>query len=198
MAKIKNLDVAGMTIEQIRGLNTKNLSDKALRQAATRLVSAANKRLARLEQTEGWDVSIWSSTHEPGYRFSIKGATDRNKLFAEFERVRTFLSPGMKSHTVRGWKNEVKKMKAVTGGLNVWRDRYFWILFRHFREEPTGFESHTLRDIMMVEYSNGYRDEDSMKERLAELYEQYSSEAAAKEGGAFEGASDEDWGDDYF
>ena len=50
MAKIEDLNVNGLSLEDIRLLNTRNLSNKALKQALNRLVSGANKRIRRLSK----------------------------------------------------------------------------------------------------------------------------------------------------
>ena len=52
MARIQNLNVAGMTVEDIRQLDTRTLSDRALTQALNRLLLASNKRLRRLQADE--------------------------------------------------------------------------------------------------------------------------------------------------
>ena len=85
-------DVKGMSIQDIRGVNTRSLSTGELRQALTRMVSAANKRLNRMMKDpvgrNAPDVSRMQ-----GAKFSSKGLNTRAEVKAEFDRLRNFLDP---------------------------------------------------------------------------------------------------------
>ena len=113
------IDVKGMTIEDIRSLNTRGLSLSELRAVTTRLVSAANKRVRRLQADEYGRYSQTAQAADfraatgRGKLFQTKGLDTRAKVKAEFDRARAFLDPSKTSHTVKGWKQIVKKMEKA-------------------------------------------------------------------------------------
>ena len=171
MARIQNLNVAGMSIEDIRQLDTRTLSDRALKQALNRLVSASNKRLRRLQADE---YGKYSPTAQQTRKFSAKDAKTRGDIKAEFERARSFLDPAKKSHTVKGWRKIVKKMKEKGVTDEEMKDPDFWGLYRQFLKEyvPHIYDSNTLLMLLSSAIARGLTDEDEIRNYLDGLYEE--------------------------
>ena len=96
-------------VKQILNFSTKQLSkmtDEELRKITIIANSAANKRIKRADKA-GLTSGVIEGAKEYG-KFSVKGATDRASLEAQFFRVRNFLSK--KTSTVSGIKQSQKKM----------------------------------------------------------------------------------------
>lgn len=96
-------------VKQILNFSTKQLSkmtDEELRKITIIANSAANKRIKRADKA-GLTSGVIEGAKEYG-KFSVKGATDRASLEAQFFRVRNFLSK--KTSTVSGIKSSQKKM----------------------------------------------------------------------------------------
>lgn len=118
MAKKKGtIDVSGISISDIMNIdiNTFNkLGESDLRRITSRLVSAGNKRIRRLESA-GITSPAYSSLGTSGNKFSTKlpkgiSETQRvNALRQEFSRTRGFLS--MKTSTISGYNEYIKEMK---------------------------------------------------------------------------------------
>ena len=88
-----------------------------LRKLVTRLNSAANKRLKRLEKAglkkESWAYqAIKSSLFND--KFSVKGAKTRKQLLNRLKGVSTFL--GYTTSTVSGQRAEMKRIYDLFGG----------------------------------------------------------------------------------
>ena len=118
MAKKKGtIDVTGLSINDIMNIdiNTFNkMGESDLRRITSRLVSASNKRIRKLEQHEIVSPA-YSSLGTSGVRFSTKlpkgiDRTQRvNALRQEFSRARGFLS--MKTSTISGYNKYIKELK---------------------------------------------------------------------------------------
>lgn len=163
MARIKNLNVSGMSVEDIRQLDTRTLSDKALKQALNRLVSAGNKRLRRLSADEfGKNSPAVQRTKS----FSARGLKTRGEIKAEYERVRSFLDPSKKSHTVRGWRQTVKQMEQRGIPKQLLSDPGFYSLYRDFEKKfvPNSYDSDTL--FLLLSSMYGKYDTDEIFDKL--------------------------------
>lgn len=116
-----NVDISGMTLKSIIDLDPthlKNLSRSSMAELTSRLVSAANKRLTRLERT-GMDI------YSPAYkgrvkegqtkadRFSVKGKSF-NQLQSEFAKSKSFLTE-KKTSSVAGAKLAQREMEQRIG-----------------------------------------------------------------------------------
>ena len=169
------MNVSGMSVEDIRQIDTRTLSDKALKQALNRLVSAGNKRLRRLKADE---YGQHSPTAKQTKAFSAKGLKTRGEIKAEYERVRSFLDPSKKSHTVKGWRKIVKKMKQKGVTDEQVKSPDFWSLYRQFLKEyvPHIYDSETLLMLLSSAISAGIWDEDDIREYLNGTYEKRESE----------------------
>lgn len=170
MARIQNLNVAGMSVEDIRQLDTRTLSDRALKQALNRLVSAANKRLRRLRADEYGRFSPAAQTRN----FSAKDLKTRGEIKAEFERARSFLDPSKKSHTVKGWRKVVKKMKEKGVTDEEIKSPNFWALYRKFLKEyvPAVYDSETLLSLLSSAIARGLTEENDIRDYLDGVYEE--------------------------
>lgn len=115
MAKqIKNsvrVSLKGVSIDQlvnIRATELKVYDRDNLSRIVTKLNSAANKRLTRLEN-QGLNTPAMRASHvDRGNRFSVKGK-DLKQLRAEYIRVSKFLKS--ETSTVKGYKNFLKRMR---------------------------------------------------------------------------------------
>lgn len=109
------MDVKGLSINQILNMeweDVQKLSRKDLAKITSRLVSSANKRLRRLEQsTLGESPAYRSVKARTGdVRFSVKGR-NQGQLQNVFSEAKHFLN--LKSSTVGGYKKVVKNIKRT-------------------------------------------------------------------------------------
>ena len=115
--KPKTINVAGMSIKDIMDMDIETfnkLSESDLRAITSRLVSAGNKRIRRLQKAEINSPALTSLGTKT--RFSTKlpknvsTSQKVNKLRQEFSRARQFLA--MKTSTISGAKSYVKEIKS--------------------------------------------------------------------------------------
>lgn len=85
----------------------KDLSDKDLRTNVTKLMSAANKRLKRLEKA-GLHSPAYREVQRTGGKFSVAGK-NRTQLLQELQRMRSFY--GMETSNVRGAQKNIENIK---------------------------------------------------------------------------------------
>lgn len=201
MARIHNLNVNGMSIEDIRTIDTRTLDDHALKQALSRLVSAANKRLRRLmnDPIGKYSPAVQNRiNYATGAvrMFSAKGLKTRGQIKAEFERVRSFLDPSKKSHTLKGWRKIVKKMMDKGLTEEEIKSPQFWALYRKFLAEfvPALFDSDQLREYFTLALSKGLTEEEEIRQFL---YRAYQYEQSFAEEGTDEEFDDE-FGEYYY
>lgn len=119
LSKSNTIDVNGLSIQDILNLDfetVQKLSEKSLRTLTSRLVSASNKRIRRLEKSGVSKYSQALSRYEKG--FSIKGKEKQGQVMSEFARASRFLN--LKTSTVQGTKKVMKEVHAriekMTGG----------------------------------------------------------------------------------
>lgn len=103
----------GLSVQDILNLDTRKLTDDQLRAVTTRLASAANKRIRRMEKA-GTESPALKNVKRSGGDFSTKGK-DAKGIRSEFKRAKGFLQS--KTSSLRGYK-KVKtaspKRKAKT------------------------------------------------------------------------------------
>lgn len=116
MAKIKNsvrVNLKNVSIDKLTSLGAteiKGYDRDNLARIVTKLNSAANKRLARLEK-EGYSTpAMRSAKVNRGERFSVKGK-NLKQLRGEYIRVSNFLKA--ETSTVKGYKKFLKRMKKA-------------------------------------------------------------------------------------
>lgn len=143
--------VSGMTIQDVMNMdaNTLNrLNEKELRQVVSRLVSASNKRLRRLEKTGNTSSPSYVNVKRTDGDFSTRGK-NINQLRAEYVRARNFLNS--KTSTVTGYKKFNKEFKKKTGVeyAEFFKDPTKARLMDRLREIDPNFEN--------VKYGNAYQ-----------------------------------------
>lgn len=137
------MNVKGLKISDILNMDWSDLNAftaKELKQLTSRLVSAANKRVRKLEKTElGTSSPAYHTVAKRGRLFSVKGK-NVNQVRNEFKLTSNFLK--MKTSTVSGWKSYQKdvadKMKRASGiDINKWSNvnkSKMWAVYRKFEE----------------------------------------------------------------
>lgn len=106
----RKFKVEGKSIQQLTRLRPKTISrmsEPELRKVVTRLASAANKRIARIE-AKGITTPATRGAEKSGGRFTSKGK-DLNELRAEYIRVKSFL--GEETSTISGYKKFAKRFE---------------------------------------------------------------------------------------
>ena len=195
------LDVKGMTIEDIRSLNTRGLSLSELRAVTTRLVSAANKRVRRMASDQYGRTSRVAADYakaqaEGRKLFQTKGLDTRAKVKAEFDRARAFLDPSKKSHTIKGWKKVMEDVRDRMGvSMEALLDPDFWKMYRRFESDmvPGSYTSDSLIPLMSVGWAKGHQEDEDMKAWLRGDYEEREGEEQEDTIGDIE----EEFGDYY-
>ena len=141
------MNVKGMKISDIINMDWEQLnrlSGKELKQLTSRLVSASNKRIRRLEKTtRGKSSFAYQTVEERGRMFSVRGK-DTNQIKQEFKLSSNFLK--MKTSTVKGWKKyreqlEERTASATSGESMDWSDKTwskYWKVYRRFEEQHGG------------------------------------------------------------
>lgn len=187
------INVSGMKISDILNMDLEkfNAMDAAdLKAVTNRLVSAANKRIQRIEAS-GTPSPAYRSVMKSGGVFSTQGK-DLNALRAEYVRLKNFYEN--KTSTVRGAKKSQKEnLEALRKkGVNATQEQAdeMFSLYERLKELDKSVEMKTIKysvlsDIQKELASN--KDPDSiiqtMRERVSEIYEsnqeQYGSSVSS-------------------
>lgn len=171
-------DILNMPIQQINSMNRADLSA-----VASRLVSASNKRIRRLEASPNGKMSpSYLSYKKRGKPFSVKGK-DVNQLRNEMKQMKKFLS--QKTSSVSGWKKFKKQFeKRVGGSMTPEQTDKFWKVYRRLEEEEGGViqiiqDSDRIQKLLHQEIAqNGSVDEifQNMMDNLDKMYDELMSE----------------------
>lgn len=141
------MNVKGLSIQDIMSMDWNDLnklSAKEMKQVTSRLVSAANKRVRRLQKTKlGTSSLAYQTVEKRGRNFSVRGK-NVNQVRNEFKIARNFLN--MKTSTVTGWKDYQKdvanRVKSSTGiDVSKWSvdlQSKMWKVYRKFEESYGG------------------------------------------------------------
>lgn len=141
------MNIKGLKITDIMDMDWNDLNKltpQEMKQVTSRLVSAANKRIKRLEKApRGTESFAYQVVEERGRKFSVRGK-NTNQLRNEFKNVRAFLK--YKTSTTKGWKEYREKMEqrvsGATGGESQqWSERTwkkFWKVYRRMEEKHGG------------------------------------------------------------
>lgn len=135
------MNVSGLSVNDILSMDwtdIQKLNRRDLAQLTSRLASAGNKRLRRLEKAGLNETPAYTAIKRSGGDFSIKSKTI-NELRSEFSRVRTFLDTSTKTSTVRGVKkveSSFRKRLGLEEGENMSESqrKKFWEGYRIFEE----------------------------------------------------------------
>ena len=193
---LKITDIMNMTWDELNSI-AKN-SPKDFKTITSRLVSASNKRIKRLETAvRGKSSLAYQSVESRGSKFSVRGK-NMNQLKSEFASAKHFLE--MKTSTKSGWNKYRKMMEERTGyatsGESVnWSERTwgkYWKVYRRFEEShggtfKKGDSDRIQRMLTEIMQSNDKRKSaDSFQRMIEDEYEEMYE-------------SDEDYDiDDYF
>lgn len=192
----------GLSIEDLRASDTSKWSNQELREATQRMADAANKRVRRLVGDEIGRLSPTAQraldfeTREVRNLFSTKGLTTRKQLKVEFDRLRNFLNPAKKTHTIKGWKTFVMTAEKKFGiPRETFMSENFWQMYRKFADEyvPEKYSSDDLLQAITLFWTDS-TNENELRKRLRDLYEQWETRQAED---WFGDASEEDWGDQW-
>lgn len=174
MARIKNryrIALSGVSVNQLLNIGATELKGydrDNLSRIVTKLNSAANKRLVRLEN-EGYNTPAMRKNHvDKGERFSVKNK-NLKQLRAEYIHVSSFLKDN--TSTVKGYKNFLQTLKnkfnengiKIGGGtakevqdfIDQETKIYDWLKERNPMIEESGYKYEAmLRVSEMVEQKN--------------------------------------------
>ena len=107
------MEIKGLSIKDIQDMSWRELNKlslEELKQVSSRLNSAANKRLRRMEQLgEDKYSPAYSSIMKSGGDFSVKGKLTKTDIKNEIQRASGFLSA--KTGKVSGVRKHRKKLK---------------------------------------------------------------------------------------
>lgn len=132
MAK-KITNISGLMIEDIYQLNLGTIDDdKLLKQVTSRLVSAMNKRIARLGKSEIGRLSPTYQRFERKGKYSVKGL-DREQTIALANQLRESMK---KRTSLKEWKAYRKETLNKIGiEFNTIDDeKHFWEMYRNFEQ----------------------------------------------------------------
>ena len=141
------MNVKGLKLDTILNMDWEqlnSLSESEMKQITSRLVSASNKRIKRLEQTTmGTSSFAYQKVESRGKKFSVRGK-NLNQVKQEFKLAKQFLQ--YKTSTVSGWKKYRSKMEQRVSGETYgesqqWKDatwKKFWKVYRRFEETNGG------------------------------------------------------------
>lgn len=185
-----NVEVSGMTLQSIIDIDPthiKNLSRKSLAELTSRLVSASNKRLRRLEKR---GIEIYSPAYkarvkegsEKAERFSVKGKS-YNALQREFAKAKQFLTE-KKTSTIAGTLRAQREMEERIGHHFETKEEAnaFWDNVKKLEEAGVLNEGYTSaqlqRDVasMMEEGIDFDEMLERANERAGEFYEPETEE----------------------
>lgn len=139
---MKITDIMNMSWDELNNIAKNNPKD--FKTLTSRLVSASNKRIRRLETAvRGKSSLAYQSVESRGSKFSVRGK-NTNQLKSEFASAKHFLQ--MKTSTKSGWNEYRAKMEERTGyatsGESLdWSDRTwskYWKVYRRFEETHGG------------------------------------------------------------
>lgn len=179
------MNVKGLKISDILNMDwdrLNRLSASELKQITSRLVSASNKRIKRLESAKlGKSSFAYQSVQERGRKFSVRGK-DLKQLRTEFKLSSNFLR--MKTSSVTGWnkyrKSVEERTASATSGESVdWSNRTwskYWKVYRKFEEEHGGTfkkgDSDRIQQMLrsIMESSDTRKSADSFQQMIEDEY----------------------------
>lgn len=134
----KTIDVNGLSINDILQLNTssfRGVSTANVKQVTSRLVSAMNKRIARMGKSEIGRMSPTYQAFERRGKYSVKGLTRESTL----QVFRNLQESFHKATSLKEWKKERAEMleKIDLSFLkdDIETERKFWKMYHEFESE---------------------------------------------------------------
>lgn len=179
LKKPRMIDVTGLSVEDILNMDVNTLGEKDLRAVATRLVSASNKRIRRLEKTVGGKFSpAYARIERQGRMFSVKGK-DISALRAEMAQMRSFMK--LKTSTVKGWKKVRKYISQRFGGrISDTQMNTLWTVYRKLEESMGGvigsvFDSDKIQSMLYDEMTSGGSEDDIIEKMIQKMDREYDN-----------------------
>ena len=173
------MDIKGKSTEELLKINPDNLSAADLRQVVSRIASAGNKRLKRLEKS-GLSSRAAESVQESGGKFSVKGKTE-DQLKSEFMREKEFFERKTSSITgIKEIQRETVKTLEERGVTSVSKDKISetFALYDKLKERDPSVANKNLKYAVInaiAELPDHMDTEEkilAMQEQLHELYEE--------------------------
>lgn len=183
-SKPSTVDVNGLTVDEIMSMDTNSMGKKDLQKVATRLMSAANKRLKRLSQSEaGRNSPAFKAAEARGGKFSVKGK-NLQQLKQEFANMRNFM--GRKTSSLSGWSKVRREKKAELEGraghaVSKSVEKKFWDVYGKVAETDQGKaatamkSSEQLQKAVLEQVEQGKSEEDilnDLDQTFTEMYEE--------------------------
>ena len=175
--KPKTIAVKGLSIDDIVNMDINTLGEADLRAVATRMVSAANKRIRRLEKAEYGKLSpAYGRIKNQGRMFSVKGK-NMSQLRGEMAQMRSFIR--LKTSTLSGWRKVRKYVEKRLGGTMSESDTIeFWRVYRKLEQESGGsinalYDSDKIQKMLHSEMSSGGSEEDLLERMLDNMDAEY-------------------------
>ena len=166
------INVNGLSIKDIQNLDynyINSLDKRNIRRLANRLVSATNKRIRRLEQSQLGVLSPALASLNKKARgvtqFSIKGK-DRNEVLSTISKMQNFLK--LETSSLKGF-NRIRKETRERLGIKKWaspkQEITYWELYRKITESVGG------DDAIRTLYKNANKTgSDVVQLMLAQVY----------------------------
>lgn len=134
----KTIDVNGLSVNDILQLNVssfRGVSTANVKQVTSRLVSAMNKRIARMGKSEIGRMSPTYQAFERRGKYSVKGLTRESTL----QVFRNLQESFHKATSLKEWKKERAEMleKIDLSFLkdDIETERKFWKMYHEFESE---------------------------------------------------------------
>lgn len=180
------IDVNGMSIQDLMNLDVNTLNTRTLRAITTRLNSASNKRLNRINKSEFSTLPMIQEINKKG-KFSNKGIpmNNRNAIYKNFMRAKSFLTPQGDGRKIGSTIKELQSFTSdVSGRLGVKytelteeEKKVFWNSYRRFVGKKIGSRTkrkygstQIQRDMMRVLNKKGFTEENQKKVENVSAY----------------------------
>lgn len=173
------MNLIGKNVEELLEMNPDNLSAADLRKVVSRIASAGNKRLKRLNQA-GVKSRATDVVMESGGKFSVKGKT-YEALRAEFMREKNFFERKTSSLTgIKQIQRETAKTLESRGVTNIDKDKIgeTFALYDRLKEIDPSITAKNLKYgvINAIAELPDYMDIEekilAMQEQLEDIYEE--------------------------
>lgn len=185
--KTNKISVSGLTVNDILNIPNTDISRmnrKDLSAITSRLVSASNKRIRRLQKSKyGQMAPAYRLYLNRGKFFSVKGK-NVNELRTELKELKHFLT--MKTSTVSGWKKVQKNLSERLGGtMTEEESEKFWSVYKKLEEQEGGLmriinNSNQVQYLLRQEVTSTTGGSDKifqkMMDNLDAIYEEMYSE----------------------
>ena len=173
------MNIKGKSTEELLKINPDKLSAADLRQVVSRIASAGNKRLKRLEKS-GLSSRAADSIQESGGKFSVKGKTEA-ELKSEFMREKDFFE--RKTSSIKGIREiqrETVKTLEQRGVTSVSKDKIgeTFALYDKLKERDPSVANKNMKYAVInaiAELPDSMDAEEkilAMQEQLNDLYEE--------------------------